>query len=112
MPVEFSLGACFFRCRERSGLETFAGREWAVRKTLRAFENGDPASSVGVCLRVLCVLGIGDKLALSAVDTRYPANLPASKQRRNRSMAPRIPDALDCRARDAANAPHKSSVRR
>lgn len=80
------LGDRLKRLRQAQGLGTveMAARAGIARNTLRAVEAGDPAPSIGTCMRVMSVLGISGEFALLAGDTLQsaPADSAAARSRR------------------------------
>mgnify|MGYP001206677900 CR=1 FL=1 len=60
--------------RQSQGLGTMemAARAGISRNTLRAVETGDPATGIGIYLRIMSILGVGGELALLAGDILRP----------------------------------------
>jgi transcriptional regulator with XRE-family HTH domain len=64
------LGQNFKLARKRRGLsmQQMAERTDCSRNTIRLIENGNPGSSIGVCFRILKVLGLQNDLLKLAQD--------------------------------------------
>ena len=73
---------------QKVGTVEMAGRIGISRTTLRAIENGNPATSIGSFLRVLSVLGVGEEFAMLAGNSFTSPGLHGSSASRSRRINP------------------------